>query len=145
MFISLIIVSIASIVMPSGIFVSEGWKILPYLFVAICGCTLTLNISRLISLKEHFFINILVFIGSKTMWILTLHLLAFKLLSFLVICIKNDPIANLRVTPIYQEYSSNGGWIIYSILGVLIPIGISLLVVYFNKIRHSTKKSLEVI
>ena len=138
--ISLIIVLTASILIPDDIFVSQGWKILPYLFVAICGCIFTLNVSRLITLKNNTFVKTLVFIGSKTMWVLTLHLLAFKLLTLLIIYIKGDSIANLRVTPIYNEYSNNGGWIIYSILGVLIPIGGALIVTYINDMRQSQKE-----
>ena len=136
LFISLLIVILASVYIPSEIFVSQGWKILPYLFVAVCGCVFTLNISKLITLKENILVDLLVFIGSKTMWVLTLHLLSFKLLTYFIIKINGDSIANLRVTPIYQEYSDNGVWAIYSIFGIFIPVGISLFVMFLCEKRH---------
>ena len=132
LFVSMGIVMIALRLLPDGIFVSQGWMILPYLFVAVSGCILTLNISNLILRTKNVIVNILVYIGSKTIWILALHIMAFKLLTLLIIYIKGDPIANLRITPIYNMgvsgYSCDGVWIIYSILGVVIPIGVSLVV-----------------
>ncbi len=138
--ISITIVVMFSKLMPGGIFVKQGWMLLPYLVVAIFGCVLTLNISNLVVRCETFIVNFLVYIGSKTMWVLTLHILAFKLITLLIIYINGDPITNLRVTPVYSEYSQNGGWIIYSIFGVLVPIFVSLVVKYINVKVHNRNK-----
>ena len=136
------IVLIGSLLIPSGIFVDHVWKILPYFFIAISGCIFILNISKTIALNNNWFIKLLLFIGSKTMWILTLHLLAFKLVTLLIIYIKDDSILNLRITPIHPEYSNYGIWIIYSLFGVLIPIGIAYLkenISHHNNISYQKK------
>ena len=139
--ISLAVVIAASILMPNGIFVTHGWMIFPYFLVAVSGCIFVMNISKLIADTRTFVTETLMYIGSNTMWILTLHFICFKLVTLLIIKLNTDSIINLRVTPIFQEYSINGGWIIYSIAGVLMPVFISLAVSFFAKRLSSREKN----
>ena len=127
------IVTIASVLMPTGMFVKHGWMIFPYFLVAVLGCWLVTNISKHIAKTRTSITDALMYIGSKTMWVLTLHLICFKLVTLLIVKLNVDPMINLRVTPVAQEYSINGGWIIYSIVGVLMPIFICLTVTFFTK------------
>lgn len=131
--ITLVIVIVASVLMPTGMFLTHGWMLFPYFLVAVFGCLFVMNISKFIAETRTFITKALIYIGSKTMWILTLHLICFKLVTLLIIELKSDSIINLRVTPVFQEYSIDGGWMIYSIVGVLMPIFIYLFVTVFVK------------
>ena len=126
--------------MPTEMFVTQGWMIFPYLLAAVSGCFFIMSISKNIAQIGGVVSNVLVYVGSKTMWVLTLHLICFKLLTSLIIVMKADPSTNLLITPIYHEYSLNAGWILYSLIGVLMPIAVSLAVKFFAKRLSSIEK-----
>lgn len=131
---AVILVIIASVIMPTGMFCKKGaWQLLPYLVVAVSGCYFMMSFSRWLAKKDNSLTKILIYIGSSTMWVLTLHLICFKLLTLFIINLRSDDITNLRVTPIFHEYSINSGWILYSLVGVLVPIAICMVVRFIGK------------
>lgn len=71
------------------------------------------------------------FIGKVTLPIMTFLFLSFKLMTALLIYLFHYPISYLKEWPVPSEL--NDFWILYSIVGIIIPIGISLL---FNRIRQ---------
>ena len=69
------------------------------------------------------------FIGKNTLTILTWHLLAFKVVSLMIIYIYELPMKRLAEFPVILEYSHKGWWIVYFIVAILVTGGIA----YCNK------------
>lgn len=65
------------------------------------------------------------FIGKHTLTILTWHFLAFKIVSLLIIQIYDLPIERLAEFPVILEYSSQGWWIAYFLVAMVVTCGIS--------------------
>jgi len=70
----------------------------------------------------------LVFIGNNTLCILTWHLISFKVVSLFLIGISELSIEHLAEFPVIVDYSLKGWWIVYSIVGIIIPCGL----IYIN-------------
>lgn len=90
--------------------------------------------------KESGFISkLLVFAGDNSIYILTFHFLAFKLVSLLIIKLYHLPIYLLASFPTIIEFSQNGWFIIYCLVGVFIPLGYAFLklkVTRWTSIQH---------
>lgn len=98
-----------------------GWVSMAYYVVAMAGTLGVFSISsKLSTLKVSPFLS---YIGNKTLYVLTFHLIAFKLISWLYVYVKGLPVDNLTQFPVLQDTSSYL-WIVYSFVGV----GISLLI-----------------
>ncbi len=93
-----------------------GWKIFCYFPIATFGTILLLKISQQISKS-----NILDYIGKKTLYILTFHLLAFKIISYIKIIQFNWDLAKLSAIPVIST-NNTYYWIGYSIAGVVVPL-----------------------
>ena len=117
-----IVTLLASIYFPSGMTTDKN--IIIYTAGALSGILMTKNISNYI---EHIpYINkILTYIGNNTLSILAWHFLSFKLISLLIIYIKNLSIENLAHFPVIPDYSKQGWWIAYTIIGLCIPLVIT--------------------
>lgn len=66
--------------------------------------------------------NLFIYIGDNTLIILTLHFLSFKLVSFFLIKMYDLNIERLAEFPVIEEYSNKGWWILYFIIGIIVPI-----------------------
>lgn len=86
-------------------------------------------------MEDIFFIS---YIGNKTLYILTFHFIAFKLVSWLYLYVEGLSIDNLSQFPVLQN-SKFYLWIIYSLIGV----GISLLIWELFHVRVSFLKLLK--
>ena len=113
---------LASIYFPSGMTTDKN--IIIYITGALCGILMTKSLSNHI---QHIpYINrVLTYIGNNTLSILAWHFLSFKLISLLIIYIKNLPIENLAHFPVIPDYSKQGWWIAYTIIGLCIPLAIT--------------------
>lgn len=82
------------------------------------GIYLILTIAEVI--KNTKLNKIFVFIGTNTMIILAYHCLAFKIVSYIIILIKDLPIEYLSSFPTITY----GGvwWILYSLVGIILPL-----------------------
>lgn len=60
--------------------------------------------------------------GVNTLYILALHLLCFKIVSCLIIVTSNLPIYRIEDFPVIDTGDSFYYWILYSIVGVLLPL-----------------------
>lgn len=111
-----------SIFYPSGMTTDKN--IIIYTIGALSGILMTKNLSNHI---QHIpYINkILVYIGNNTLPILAWHLLCFKLISLLIIHINNLPIENLAHFPVIPDYSKQGWWIAYTIVGLCVPLAMT--------------------
>lgn len=94
-------------------------NIIPYYFLSLMGIIMTFNISKWLETLP--LRKCLYYIGSHTMPILALNLLALKLGSILKIYIFDMPIEKLsNYTVIYEH--NHIFWIIYATVGVAIPL-----------------------
>ena len=97
----------------------------PLFLITVCllGWVFIYEISYLIT-KNDVMSKVLVFIGQNTLGILILHLLSFKIVTLLGILLYDYPIYTLASFPILFD---NGiWWIIYTTIGVIIPLSLSI-------------------
>lgn len=125
----------------------KGWLVIPYYFVALTGTLGIFSISGWLSqLKLS---PLFIYIGNKTLYILTFHFLSFKLVSWVYISIQGYPMENLTQFPVLSNAGSYT-WIIYSLVGVGLPLFIwklfhisfktsSLKFIQFNKQYNENK------
>ena len=101
------------------------WKVLPYGATAVIGTLAVLYLSKEIVERDCRTKNVLTYIGNNTLTILTWHMLSFKVASLIIICIYGLPIERLAEFPVIEEYSKWGWFILYFMLGALIPLGMT--------------------
>lgn len=97
-------------------------KLLPYAFCAIVGTLAVLRISREISSSRVLARTQLLIAGSHTLIILAMHFLCFKIVSLFIISIYGLPVERLAELPVISEYASQGWWIVYSLVGIIVPL-----------------------
>lgn len=105
----------------------EAWKIIPYYITAIVGTLAVFCIAKFIE-KYDTKVYILKKIGLLTFAILTWHFLCFKFVSWIIILIYNLPIDRLAEFPVISEYSIRGWWVVYFLIGIIVPMGIDSLI-----------------
>lgn len=103
---------------------------IPYYILSITGIIMILCISQKLETTNK--VSLLYYIGNHTMPILALNLLALKVGSCLKIWIFGLPIEQLASFTVIYNYNS-WFWLIYSIIGVAIPLLIHYL--YFKCIN----------
>lgn len=111
----------------------EWSTMVPYFFTAVIGSILTLWLSR--KIIEHNGVKakeLLIFVGNNTLNILIWHFLCFKLVSFLIIHLYNLPIESLAEFPVLKEYASQGWWLVYTLLGVTMPLLFTKIIMFFK-------------
>lgn len=101
----------------------------PFLIInTLLGVYLNIYVARKL-LKYNS--KLLEYIGNKTIHILALHFLSFKLISFIIVSVYNYPDRYLALFPIV---TGNGGWwIAYSAAGVFLPISMMFII---DKIKN---------
>lgn len=103
----------------------EYWQVVPYLITAIIGILATFYLSKRISNLSNRMKSCLVYTGNNTLAILTWHMLSFKLVSLLIIAVYQLPMEQLAEFPVIEQYSKEGWFMLYFLVGMIIPIGFS--------------------
>lgn len=88
-----------------------------YIVTSFCGIYLIMIISS--QLKETKFGLLFDKLGGVTLQIMTFHFLIFKVLTALLVYIFNLPSSLLREWPV--PLSLEGYWILYSVVGIVVP------------------------
>ncbi|MDY6933319.1 MAG: acyltransferase family protein [Spirochaetota bacterium] len=106
----------------------------PVFFItnSILGIYFNLHLAKILSSKD---MKLLYYIGENTIIIMALHFLCFKLINLLQIYIYNHPIEMIAKFPVLD--GSNGWWILYTIVGIFIPVSMKYL---SYRIFSSSKK-----
>ena len=107
---------------PSGFTALQGKTL--YIVGACAGILMTKNISAYIQRFPRIS-KMMVHIGDNTLTILTWHFLCFVLISWGITKLYGLPVEAIASFPVIGEYASKGWWIAYSIVGVLVPLGLS--------------------
>lgn len=94
-----------------------------YFPLSIISSYVMFDICQRIQSSKSRFVAMIKFIGGgNTLIILTLHFLSFKLVSWLIVKIYGLGVTHIAEFPIISSYSENGWWIVYSIVGVALPL-----------------------
>lgn len=101
----------------------DMFTIVPYTLTALGGSCCIFKISQSLSLSKFGKKKILLFLGNHTLEIMALHYICFKLISYMITLIYHLPIKHLLEFPVMIDYSINGWWIVYTLLGIIIPLG----------------------
>lgn len=96
-------------------------KVVPYCITAVAGSLLVLSLCYVLS-RINVCEQSLTYIGDRTLGILTWHFLSFKLVSLIIVSIYCLPLSRLGEFPIIVDYSHNGWWTLYTIIGVAVPL-----------------------
>lgn len=91
--------------------------IIPFTVSALAGIIMTLTFSKT-CFKSVYLKRVLTFIGDHTLQVLTWHFLFFRVVSSIVVKINNLHINQIAEHPVISEYSHEGWWFFYTIVGV---------------------------
>lgn len=117
-----IIVGIGSWILAASMLHFNHLTLVPYVFSALCGVYMTFCIAKKIQRCDGFFIRLITYGGNHTLDILTWHFLSFKIVSLLIIVLYGLEMAKLAELPVIREYAIEGWWILFTIVGTLVPL-----------------------
>lgn len=123
--VGIISVTVSKHYWPASLLNFEWWMVPCYFMTAIGGLLAVWSISSLIEKRQSKIRNLLVFIGNNTLTILTWHFLCFKIVSLAIILIYGLPITRLAEFPVIVEFTTQGWFIVYFIIGIGIPLAFS--------------------
>ena len=112
---------------------------MPYIATALIGTLMVLCVSKLLSKQDNWLKHFLTFVGDNTLDILTWHFLSFKLVSLLLMFLFGLSIERLAEFPVIEEYAYQGWWVIYLVIGVVVPLGVSLVKEKFVNTKFNPK------
>ncbi len=116
--ISLFIIFIISSFFVKGSINSQGYIIFPYYAVSIIASVSLIYLTKYLGKRT---IKALDFVGKKTLYILIFHFISFKIVSLVYLIINKKPLTELASFPIVES-NSPYLWIIYSIVGIVVPL-----------------------
>lgn len=122
--IGLLLVSIGAILWPCTMLNFTFSKSLLYLISGIAGSVMILGICQLWLSKivDKRWKNIFLFVGDNTLTILALHFISFKIVSCFIVMFYGLKPYRLSEFITIHEYSRAGYWMLYSIVGVVVPL-----------------------
>ena len=100
-----------------------------FYFISIVGIYVNLYIAKILNSRKQKVLN---YIGENSMYIMVFHFLAFKIVNYMQIVIYKLPIERLSEFPGLKYSSYNNWWIIYTMIGVFIPLGIKIIIDFFK-------------
>jgi fucose 4-O-acetylase-like acetyltransferase len=107
-----------------------------YFVVSILGCLLVLCLSKHVTLLKNF----LIFVGQNTLTILTWHLLCFKFINLFKIEYYSMDIRKIACYPFIREPHNLYWLMLYSSVGVFIPLILPYLKNYYENRFTNRKK-----
>lgn len=115
----LLVPAVAAIFLSLNMALVDGWWVLLDYVLAIIGTIGVIGISK--TLAKCSISNALEYIGSKTLYILVFHLLAFKLVSFIYLMCNDMPIELLASDTVLKEVNE-WMWLVYTLVGIALPL-----------------------
>ena len=96
----------------------QGYSIFPYYATSVIGSIAVIYLTKYLGKRV---VNVLDYVGKKTLYILIFHFISFKLVTLVLIMIAQKPLTELTSFPVIGNgYSFS--WVIYSIVGVIVPL-----------------------
>ena len=124
-----------SFIWPASMF-CDYLMIFPYVGVALIGIYIVFGVSDYLDRRKPW---LLYYIGNNTLIILGLHFLAFKIVALIQIYYYHLDFTYLAKFPVAWSGQDGGWWILYSVTGIAIPVGIKCI---YDRIRNQTAKCL---
>lgn len=78
--------------------------------------------------------KLFVYLGQNTLSIVILHFLSFKIVNYIGVLIKGQPLCFVAAFPIL--YKGGAWWVVYTLIGVFVPIGLNAL---WRKLKNKVK------
>lgn len=113
-----------------------------YLLVSLLGFFMILKINEFRNLKEGIIKKFLIYCGNNTLTILTFHFVVFKIVSYLI-CFVYSLLFRVAEFPQMRCYSDAGWWIVYSLIGIGIPLIFRYLTVIIHEYINSKSASFQ--
>lgn len=113
------IVCMGACLIPNEMISVSTLQAIPYFIVALIGTILIFNLARY--LTKYRIGSTLTFVGQRSMSILALHFLAFKIVSLIKIHTYDLPPKMLSCFPVIEEHNKYF-WSLYTAIGVCIPL-----------------------
>lgn len=132
---SLFIIFIISSFFIKGSINSQGNIIFLYYTVSIIASASLVYLTKYLGKRT---INVLDFVGKRTLYILIFHFMSFKIVSLVYIVVSKRSFTELSSFPVVEN-DNNYLWLIYSIVGVLVPLSIKFCI---EKAQSHSKKPL---
>lgn len=98
---------------------------LPYLTTAILATWSLKSLFERWNEQPGWLQGLLRFAGENTMSVLAFHILAFKLVSYLIVVCNSLPIGRVAEFPVIDDYAKDGWWVAYLFVGSAVPLGIA--------------------
>lgn len=112
-------------------------KVLPYTIAAISGTFFILYFSHFLENKNFHFKRALYYIGNRTYEILALHIISFKVVSFIIVKIYHMNITHIAEHSVIANIPDIfPWWFIYSIFGVSVPLLLCMVYNSIDKMVH---------
>ena len=89
--------------------------------MALMGVSVVIRISAWLN-KFSCLRNTLSLVGKHTLAILGLHLICFKIISVCYVFLHGYSTKMISQYPVIIDFAHEGGWILYSLFGILIPL-----------------------
>ena len=126
------LIAIGAYLSPASMLQFDKTSLIPYTLCALMGTLMIFGISKHIVKKEGTrYVNLLIFIGNHTFEVLTWHLLSFRIVSLIIIIVFGMRIQHLAEAFTIHTYSSKGWWVIYTFIGIAVPIAWTY---YYNRL-----------
>ena len=100
---------------------TTGLRVFPYFVVAMCGTLGTLILSGALARTKAS--RAMAYVGSKTLYILTFHFLAFKLVSWVYLLCSGRPVLLLTGFPVLKDVPPFLS-VAYAMAGVALPLAL---------------------
>ena len=119
----------------------QWFLFVPFVFCALPGTIMVYLVSAVVieKLNNNWLSKYFKYLGNNSLTILTCYFFLFKFVTLAIIICYNLPIENLVYFPRIMKYSQMRWWIVYSGVGVLLPLTIHkirLLYEESNNIRN---------
>ena len=129
-----VLIALGALYYPTRMNSFDHINLLPYAACALMGTLMIFGISKHIVKHEgKRYVNFLIYVGNHTFEVLTWHLLAFRLVSLIIIFIYGMRIQHLAEAMTIHFYAWKGWWVAYTIIGIAVPI---IWTYYLSKYKH---------
>jgi fucose 4-O-acetylase-like acetyltransferase len=118
-----ILIAIGAYFYPTRMNTFNYINLLPYAACALMGTLMIFGCSKHIVKKEGtWYTNFLIYVGNHTFEVLTWHLLAFRIVSLIIIMVYEMRIQHLAEAMTIHTYAWKGWWVAYTFVGIIVPI-----------------------
>ena len=110
---------LGAILVPANFDHCIWWRVPILGMIGTIGTLMIINICYVLQSRIK---TLLGYIGNYSLIILTLHMLSFRIVSYLIVKVYNLPIEYIAMHPTIDKELFPNAWIFYSLCGVAVPL-----------------------